>query len=332
MSKALTLSLQNKPTEIADSKLGAWYKKSALRRLVNRADVYHLKPHTEFERSAYLFHQPSTLPSAATQASCDLDDFDTAAYWLNVDPVQMIADRDALIMFPPDQLVMSQVEREQLGEAFNAHFSSQGVVLKFGKSGGWYLKLPQRIDLQTVPLSQACNCNLYGLYPSGHASAYWRALMNEAQMLFYNHPVNIQRRETDQPEINSIWIWGEGQLDYSQILARPNAMIFSDSLYGQGMAKLTQADYQTQPKNYQAWWSQSEQAEASLVELTVDWSQGVDLGWQQLNQDWLEPLEQDLRSEKVNSVFLDLNQLQGLLLEPKNLKRFWRWRDRLQLG
>lgn len=330
MSQALTLSLKNKPTESVD--FGSWYQRSALKRLVNRSDVFGFKKHTEFERSAFLFHQPQALPIAATQAVVDLPEFDSEYFWLCIDPVQMVPDRDTLVMFPPESLAISDSEREQLKQAFNRHFSADGVQIQSGVSGRWYLSLPQKVDIQTIALEQACYRNLHGLFPSGHAAAYWRSLMNEVQMLFFSHPVNQARRDNGQAEINSIWLWGEGKLNLEQVTQRPQAGIFSDALYSKGMAQLTNAAYQFQPANYQAWCSQAEGLEHSLVELNLDWGDNADQVWQSLEESWFEPILQGLQTKKLHSVLLDFTPQQGYLIEPGHLKRFWRWRNRLVLG
>jgi hypothetical protein len=40
----------------------------------------------------------------------------------------------------------------------------------------------------------------------------WRSLQNEAQMLFFSHPVNEAREATGKPMISGVWFWGGGVL------------------------------------------------------------------------------------------------------------------------
>lgn len=327
MSQALTLSIQNKADQNVE--FGSWYQGSALRRLINRSDLFEFKPHAQFERTAFLFHQPQALPLATTQAAVDLEDFDAQAFWLTADLVQMMPDRDTLVMIPSSHLSISEHEQTALLHTFNQHFRADGVQLKVGGSGRWYLSLPQVIDIKTVPLDQACFRNMHGLYPCGHASAYWRSLINEVQMLFFSHPVNERRRAQGLAEINSIWLWGEGRLQQNMVLARPASALFSNRLYARGLAHLTNAQYHTTPLNYQAWWLAAQNIEHSLVELELE--QQDDQSWQSLNQAWLEPILQALQDKVLHSVLLDFSNTQGYLIEPKHLKRFWRWKDRFNL-
>jgi 2,3-bisphosphoglycerate-independent phosphoglycerate mutase len=47
--------------------------------------------------------------------------------------------------------------------------------------------------------------------PKGEGSKELIHLMNSAQLLLYNHPVNARREKEDQPTANSIWLWGHGR-------------------------------------------------------------------------------------------------------------------------
>ena len=39
----------------------------------------------------------------------------------------------------------------------------------------------------------------------------WRRLLNEIQMCWHEHPVNLQRQEASEPEINGLWLYGGGR-------------------------------------------------------------------------------------------------------------------------
>src|SRR2546430_884920 len=47
----------------------------------------------------------------------------------------------------------------------------------------------------------------------------FHALMNEAQMLLHEHPVNAEREARGLPALNSIWFWGGGVIAAAK--ARP---------------------------------------------------------------------------------------------------------------
>jgi hypothetical protein len=294
-----------------------------------------------FQRASALFHQPNTLPIALTQAYAELNLTQHEGFWLAVTPVQMLADRDTLLMVPGEDLAIEQTESRALFDAFNAHFAQDGVMLHWGGTLSWYLHLPQTVDVQTTPLAEASYRSLQGLFPQGPASSYWRKLMNEAQMLFYGHPVNQARRDQGKAEINSIWIWGEGSLQPTQYLARPQAQVWSDSPYLQGMARLTQADTCPSVANYQTWLMtrnpasqvhfihqplSRDQTDEQANELIDAQRAEMVAQWQ---AQWFAGLLEGLQSGLIGSLYIDLGLKQNFLLTPRDLTRFWRWRHRL---
>lgn len=316
----------------------AWWSGSAFQTLLNKADTYPLKPYAFIERASQLFHQPKTLSAAATMASVELADFDPQAFWLKVDPVQMIADRDTLVLVSGQDLQITQSESQSLLDAFNQHFAEDGVTLEWGANDSWYMRLPQAVDLQTTDLAQAHYRNLHGLFPSGHAGPYWRTLMNEAQMLFHQHPVNLARREAGQAEINSVWVWGEGRLNPDSIQARPQAKVWGSHTYLKGLANLTQAQIQQSPDSHQAWCGlNSSELEAHLIMLDLKQWAASDAGNSvehlllQLEKEWMQGLLNDLKQGRIHSLFIDIGGAKGFLVEPSHLRRFWRrWRNPLK--
>jgi hypothetical protein len=48
--------------------------------------------------------------------------------------------------------------------------------------------------------------------PQGDEARDWRRLINEAQVLLHNHPLNMAREAAGRPTANSLWPWGAGSL------------------------------------------------------------------------------------------------------------------------
>lgn len=329
-----------------------------LQTLCAKADVFSAKVFNEqafFKQANYLFHQNSDLPLAAISAHYDLPNFDgnvdAKAFWLRVDPAQMVPDRDTLVLIPPEDLAITPAESQALMNSFNAHFAQDGVQLEYGAPQRWYLRMVQPIDLTTTSLMDAAYQSVNLRYPKGNAASYWHPLMNEVQMLFYTHPVNEARREQNRPEINSIWVWGEGQLHnaagQSVLKPRPDAAIWSHNPYLNGLASACQAHAKPSLANYQAW-SNATQAQNinnsdaepikhhliyhdalsdSLANLTqAQWIDAV----QQLDHDWLEGILNGLREQRLQSVLLVLGDGRQYHVQPKHLKRFWRLKKSLK--
>lgn len=312
----------------------------SLQKLLSRAD-YLLTKQRNFEAQAcYLFHQPTQLPSAALRASILIpEQFQQAKndFWLSIDPVQMIPDRDTLVLIPPMDLAIQENESKQLLEAFNQHFAEDQVQVIYGAADQWFMHIKQPIDLQSTPLTHAAYQSLNNAYPKGNAANYWRQLINETQMLFYTHPVNQQRRDSGLPEINSIWPWGEGSLQSTNVVTRANAAIFSNSEYLQGLALATEANLCPQVASFSEWQLQAKNGHNMVLldglaeqipQMHVEeWLSAL----QEFESHWMQPMLQALAKQQLDSVFLDLGANKQFHLTPKNLKRFWRWQKKLSV-
>ncbi|GAB6070252.1 hypothetical protein JCM30760_13490 [Thiomicrorhabdus hydrogeniphila] len=309
--------------------------------LLAKGDKFLAKPQSFYEQASYLFHQPICLPEAATQASIEVEAFNQSHFWLSVDPVQMIPDRDTLVLIPGDSLQITELESQALLASFNQHFADDQVQLVWASPTHWYLSIVQPVDLHTMPLEKVAFQSVNRFYPTGNAAQYWRQLLNETQMLFYTNPINEKRRDMGEPDINSVWVWGEGKIDLNQIKQRKDAVIWSNNIYLQGMAKLTDAHSMPNAKNYQAWLNQTQQdlpatISKHLIHLgdvsdsldKMQMSEWIDV-LKQLEKEWFAPLVQGLKQGTIDSLLLDLGQENRTHLQPNHLKRFWRFKKKL---
>lgn len=305
----------------------------ALETLLAKADKLPIEvghKHSFAVNASYLFHQKNTLPVAPTTAISDLEDFDPSYFWLRVDPVQMIPDRDTLVVIPGEDLGIEDEEATALVEAFNEHFAQDKVMLEMGSNLRWYIRILQPVDVQTRALDSVAYQSVQEAMPEGNASAYWRQLMNEVQMLFFAHPVNEARRMQGMPEVNGVWVWGEGLYDDKGIYTRENAALSGKDVYLQGMAIASQAAYYDVPADYPAWqilMKDGNHQEQMLVLEDARKSMTQE-EWltllQRMEKDWFEPVLQDLKAGRVHSLLLDLGMSHRYYLTPKNLKKFWR--------
>ena len=225
---------------------------SGLKTFLARSDRFASKPQSFYQQASFLFHQKECLPIAATKASSELKEFDSRQFWLSVDPVQMIPDRDTLVLIPSEDLQISEDESKQLLATFNAHFAEDKVELIWARPNHWYLSIVQPVDIKTTSIDEIAYKSVNDYYPTGNAAQYWRQLLNETQMLFYSHPVNEARREKGWPEINSVWLWGEGKINPEEITTRMDSAVWSNNTFMKGMGKLAQAQVGSSPVSYQA--------------------------------------------------------------------------------
>lgn len=350
-SCAVTLWLPDffSPGRVAESENLSQLKLPALQTLLSKGQRLPLpntlsQSATFFRTASYLAHQPNFVPIAPTQAATEVPVFSEQKnhFWVKVDPVHLVPDRDTLLMMPQVQLGVTEAESLALLNAFNKHFAEDGLQLLYGAPNSWYLSVVQPVDLHTTSLPDATMTPLMACSPQGNAANYWLKLMNETQMLFYTHPVNELRREQGLPEINGVWVWGEGQLDFEKIQTKSDLKVFAHSAYLKGLAKLAGADVdETLPEEVQN--SQSCQAILdqncgkhllfAMDSLAEQLPNMTEAQWlevlQNLEQIWWQPLLQALEATQVHSLLLVLGNGMQYHLQPKDLKRFWRFNRKL---
>lgn len=287
------------------------------------ADPYPVQVTDLLQRAALWLHQSVPIPIAPLTASQDLERFVPQAFWVRLDPVHLEPDRDTLVLFPGKDIGIGDDEARALVAAFNEHFAQEGVQLEYGASTRWYVRLPQPVDIQTVPLHEAAYANLHYVQPQGGALRYWNRLINEAQMLFFQHPVNEARREQGLPEINGLWLWGEGRLPEAFNL-RPELKVLSDDVFVKGLGVHINATVDSQ--NYEL--PHLETNQQAFLHLTPpDTPEEMVAAWQALETQLWGAVLQALKTGRLQEVLMDFGGAQAWHLPRKNLKRFWRrWR------
>src|SRR5207249_2013553 len=152
-------------------------------------------------------------------------------YWMRADPVHLRVSRDSLGM--ADTFEVSRAESEALVETLNRHFGQTMLVYPL-RPARWYLRLEKAPDMQTTPAAAARGAAIDDKLPSGPDAMRFHALMNEAQMLLHEHPVNAEREARGEPALNSIWFWGGGVIDATK--ARPFSTVIADDPLARGLA------------------------------------------------------------------------------------------------
>lgn len=188
----------------------------ALDRLLARADRLDHQPRDPLATLAAAFAvQTPSGRDLASAPLCLLAEAPGRALdgcWFHADPVHLRPDRDQLLLFAGPALDLQPAEATALVDAFNAHFSAEGLSLTAPRPGAWYLRVDSPPDLNIPPLYAVAGRALDGFLPSGTDARAWNRWQNEAQMLFYDHPVNLERERQRRPTISGVWTWGGGVL------------------------------------------------------------------------------------------------------------------------
>jgi hypothetical protein len=242
-------------------------------------------------------------------------------FWMRADPVHLSVGLDSLV-FGKSALDLSRPEADGLIEALNRHFGD-ALAFQAPRPERWYVRLQAAPELDTTPPSAARGSAIGDKLPSGAGATHFRALMNEAQMLLHEHPVNAAREARGAPPVNSVWFWGGGFLEAPA--ARPYSVVLAANPLARGLARAAGIPERSVPRD----------AATMLAGLP---SEGralavLDSGNADLEREWFEPLLAALRGERIGMLSLHLSAADSLLeveTVRSDLRHFWRMRKPLQ--
>lgn len=163
-----------------------------------------------------------------------------AGYWVCLDPVSLEADRQCLVMRPPQDSAPDSDEAAELIAQVNRHFATDGWRIDTATPGHWHLHLATPMRLQTRPTWRASGRDVAAWLPAGADALRWHAWLNEIQMLLHDAPVNARRESRGAPAINGLWAWGAGFLPAAVLATQPR--IWGDDLFARGLARLLDAE------------------------------------------------------------------------------------------
>jgi hypothetical protein len=265
--------------------------------------------------------------SAPYSLAADDPDWDRTGYYMHADPVHLRPDRDLLRLFDARHLGMSQDEADALTAELNAHFAADGLRFKAPTASRWYLHCEQPPALRTQPLARVIGQHIDGLLPSGEDAAHWAQLMNEAQMLLFQSPVNQRREARGRPSVNGLWTWGGGVwrdlVDAVPTAPRPN-LVWAGSPLAHGLAAASGAVIEPLGE---AWKPHAGHAVAVVDRLQEVLLNADDLGWvtaAEALEQWLSPALDALRAGRLDEITVDACNGRRWCLRRADLRRFWR--------
>jgi hypothetical protein len=135
------------------------------------------------------------------------------AVWVNADPAFVVADAVTVRMLAIGQLGLTVEESSELAKPLKLLFGDAGFPLEVSPTGRWQLRCPKstRLPIFSAP-SAVLGDDMARHLPSGDNERQWRHLLNEAQVILHNHPLNAARAQRGLSPANSVWFWGEGAL------------------------------------------------------------------------------------------------------------------------
>ena len=133
-----------------------------------------------------------------------------------IEPIHIHAARDHLVLTNPSILDITLEESDDLYDAVKDIFSEMADKVHRPEANRWFIEAPALASLSTVSIEQAQGRNIDHWMPSDTSNAglarQWRKWQNEIQMIWFNHPVNLERQSRELLAINSVWVSGIGSI------------------------------------------------------------------------------------------------------------------------
>lgn len=251
-------------------------------------------------------------------------------YWLRADPAFLSVERDQLILEQAPVSQLSKDESAALIATLNQHFASDGLHFLASGPEQWYLSLDEAAAIHTQTLHQALGKSIHPLLPDGPEAMRWRALLNEMQMLLFEHPVNVAREAHGMTPVNSIWPWGGGTLPAH--VQSPFDQIWANDNLARGLALAADLTGQLLPDNTTRWLEEASSGNHLLVldTLRTPACYGDPHGWREqlleLEKRWFVPLKQAVQRNRME-LSLHIPTSGGTLdffIQRGSLWRLWR--------
>jgi hypothetical protein len=251
--------------------------------------------------------------------------------WARADPVHLRVLRDRLIVVPPEVFTLSCVEADALVEALNRHFGER-LMFEVLEPGRWCARLDPQLTFHAAPPLEAAGRDVdLAMRGGGDAGKRWAALLNEAQMLLHEHPVNAAREAHGEPPVNSLWLWGAGRTP--RVPASHWRSVSANDPIALGLARLSGARAGRLPEGAEPWLRDAPQDGRHLVLLdslraplalghSAEYAECIDA----LENRWFRPLLSALRTGRVGMVSVHVPDSLGASFETirGDLRRFWR--------
>lgn len=270
------------------------------------------------------------LPAGAITAQADGAGYpDRNPFWLRADPVHLRLGRASVTLIPGIGCNISRDEALAFVAALNGHFGAEHLFVVV-RPEQWCLRAAGEGSLESrSPLELAAQ-DIDAALPRGADPAHWHALMNEAQMVLHDHPLNAERERRGEPSVNSVWLWGAGRLPASA--QAPWHSVTADDALAAGLARMAGLRQGALPAAAGEWLERAPHDGRHLVVLDSLRAAlalgGVDSHAERLaalESRWFGPLLEALRAGRIGMVTVQVpDSGQAYETVRSDLRRFWR--------
>ncbi len=166
---------------------------------------------------------------------------------LRADPAYQQIDMNNATLGNPQELELTIDDCNALLQTLNNHFTADGMRFEYKHPQRWYCHFENNLSINTTPVSAAIGRDVARCRPVGTDARQWRSKLAEIEMLLFEHPVNTAREQDNKLPVNTLWLWGEGEV--VSVKATPDkdtpdkdtqiVSVFSDNFYTQSVAEFS---------------------------------------------------------------------------------------------
>jgi hypothetical protein len=240
-------------------------------------------------------------------------------YWLRADPVHLQIGMRGMTLLDAHHIGLGLAESEALADSLRPLFKEAGWYLLNPTTERWYGHPSHAIKLQTTPLDEVATRHVNSALPVGPSAARVMRLVNDAQILLHDHPVNQARERRGEMPINSLWLWGGGEMSKPR---RRFRQVFTDQTEALALARLSGSPAAPCPARLE----DVPDAESTLLLLPEFNGQAGTEEAARLDADWFMPLLRGLQGGRVRHATLTLTgpEGRGIALDTASAWKFWK--------
>ena len=287
------------------------------------------KPRHPFESALTDCFGLNPAPLGALRLLGEGNDDARSGHWLCADPVHLRFHQERIILADAGAFELDDNEALAIIESLNAEFADIGQF-HAASAKRWYLRLNAAVNHAAAPISAVAGRRVDSELPKGDSTlTRW---LNEVQMFLHGHPVNERRQAEGKPAVNSMWLWGGGEMGETSLSPTTKfSSIWTDNPLATGLARRFDIPLHAPAENLSAVLSAGGDSPLLVLDQLLQcvlYENGE--GWRQafekLEADCFMPLKKALGG-KVDRIDLIAPTIYGQLhytLSPGERWKFWK--------
>ena len=132
--------------------------------------------------------------------------------------------REGATIAHPASFEVTTDEADALFDAVSGLWANRAISALPLNARQWRIWLEPNTSTRSLTPAAMAEMRLTDWWPQEDSLREWRRLLNEIQMVWHEHPVNLARAERGELPINSLWLYGGAQ-GWSP--AQPEAVVLS---------------------------------------------------------------------------------------------------------